>query len=80
VLRHEVAESVANGEPKTPKEADNVLHLLGYYALGDYDEGEEGTHLDLTDLNPAQIRIYKGNSLEVDLAEGITFRVDAIPV
>jgi hypothetical protein len=80
VLRHEVAEDVADGEPMTPKEADNVLHLLGYYAIGDYAEDEEGTHLDLMDLNPPQVRIYKKNSLEVDLAEGVSLRISAVRV
>ena len=47
VLRHEVAEDVADGEAITPKAADNILRLLGYYVIGDY--AEDGTHLDLTD-------------------------------
>ena len=38
---------MADGEAITPKAADNILRLLGYYVIGDY--AEDGTHLDLTD-------------------------------
>ena len=46
-MHGEVAEDVADGEAITPKAADNILRLLGYYVIGDY--AEDGTHLDLTD-------------------------------
>jgi hypothetical protein len=73
-LRHEVAEGLATGERVDPAN-------VGWYSFGESEQGEDGTRLDLTDLQHVACHLHHGGDvLEVEVRPGISILVSSTPV
>jgi hypothetical protein len=77
-LRHQSAEELAEGE-WGPRATQHLELGLGEYAIGDYDEDEEGCHLDLTRFADLQAVEIDG-TLAILLAEDVRIFIQASSV